>query len=68
MSILRNQVNYGLVRQGLTFFLPSFFWKTLENGTVKHLRMSLHEPALDPNRQRENIESLVAYFKKNAGR
>ncbi len=30
--------------------------------------MDLNKPALDQAKQKESVETLVAYFKKNAGR
>ena len=54
--------------QGFAFFVPHFFWRHLENGTMKSLRLCLHDPGIPNEKQAENLNQLVEYFQRNAGR
>ena len=40
----------------------------LENGTMKNLRLSLHDPALNTQVKEKNIKQLVEYFHANVRR
>ena len=54
--------------QGFAFFVPHFFWRHLENGTMKSLRLCLNDPAVPNEKQAENLDQLVEYFQRNIGR
>ena len=61
-------VSLLLLLQGFAFFVPHFFWRHLENGTMKSLRLCLHDPAVPSEKQAENLSQLVEYFQRNTGR
>ena len=61
-------VSLLLLLQGFAFFVPHFFWRHLENGTMKSLRLCLHDPAVPSEKQAENLNQLVEYFQRNIGR
>jgi hypothetical protein len=57
-----------LLLQGLTFFVPRLLWYKLEDGTVKSLRLDLHLPHLDSDKQSEQVTKLVNYLKTTLGK
>merc|ERR1719411_2131549 len=54
--------------QACFFYVSHLVWMQLESGTMKNLRLSLHDPALESKVKQKNIQQLVEYFNANVRR
>ena len=52
----------------MMYSISHLWWAQMENGIMKHLKMCLNNPALDEDKQDEQLSKLVDYFCKNRGR
>ena len=54
--------------QACFFYVSHLIWMQLESGTMKSLRLSLNDPALNTQVKAKNIQQLVDYFNSNVRR
>ena len=53
---------------GMMYYASHLWWSQMENGIMKNLRMNLNNPALEEEKQIEELGRVVDYFCKNRGR
>ena len=52
----------------MMYYASHLWWSQMENGIMKNLRMNLNNPALEEEKQIEELGRVVDYFCKNRGR
>ena len=60
-------VCFILYLQALMFYIPRYFWKSIEGGKVKLLIQDLQEPLLGTEDKQKEIENIIVYWRLHRG-
>lgn len=60
-------VCWALFGQAIAFYLPHYFWKSVEGSLLKNLLLGLEKPILKPNVKEENLTLLAEYLVRARG-
>ncbi|CAL1291422.1 unnamed protein product [Larinioides sclopetarius] len=58
-------VCFVLFLQALLFYLPRYFWKSMEAGKIKAMILDLNNPVLNESKRETNLRLLVDYVIAN---
>jgi hypothetical protein len=60
-------VCFVLFFQAILFYIPRYFWKSMEGGRIKNLVLGLNNPIMPDDRKQKNRQLLIEYLHKNRG-
>lgn len=60
-------VCFVLFFQAILFYIPRYFWKSMEGGRIRNLVLGLNNPIMPEDTKIKNRQLLVEYLNKNRG-
>lgn len=58
-------VCFVLFIQAILFYVPRYLWKLWEGGRVRSLILNLHEPIMDADSRKNEVDLVIHYFASN---